>query len=201
MFLTYFGNKGQCCDAWSYHQCNQSIHVTDEMAVMSLSASLLWKISVAMDWLCWIENHCRSLKSGINFQMRPACTSAMYGLPSSLACPSVCLFPCIFALYTSYLATKSINLSASYIVNQYMGYLATKPLHRYLTLSVCFLLWRPRLNPWPIHMGYVMDSGTETFCSKNVSFGRSWSFQLYCLLCIIYVPPVLYNLSNWQGYS
>ena len=32
---------------WLYHQCNQSIHVTDGMTVMSLSASLLQKIGVA----------------------------------------------------------------------------------------------------------------------------------------------------------
>jgi hypothetical protein len=37
-----------------YQQCNQSIHVTDGMTVTSLSASLLNKISVAMDHLCQI---------------------------------------------------------------------------------------------------------------------------------------------------
>jgi hypothetical protein len=37
-----------------YHQRNQSIQVTDGMTVMSLSASLLQKIKVAMDHLCQI---------------------------------------------------------------------------------------------------------------------------------------------------
>jgi hypothetical protein len=43
--------------------------VTDEMAVMSLSANLLQKISVAMDRLCRIENHRVNSKSGVNFQV------------------------------------------------------------------------------------------------------------------------------------
>jgi hypothetical protein len=37
-----------------YHQCNQSIHVTDAMTVTSLSASLGHKISVATFHLCQI---------------------------------------------------------------------------------------------------------------------------------------------------
>jgi hypothetical protein len=113
-----------------------------------------------------------------------------YRLPSSLACPSVYLFPCIFALYIGCLVTKSINHSACYIFHHYMGYLATKPLLQSVSVSICFSLWRPRLNPWPIHMGFVMDSGTETH------FARSLSFQLYCIFHINYVPPVLYNLGS-----
>ena len=37
--------------AWLYHQRNQSTHMTDGMTVTSLSASLLQKISAAMDCL------------------------------------------------------------------------------------------------------------------------------------------------------
>jgi len=37
-----------------YHQHNQLIHVTDGLTVMSLSASLLQKISAATDRLCQI---------------------------------------------------------------------------------------------------------------------------------------------------
>jgi hypothetical protein len=39
---------------WLYNQHNQSIHMTDGMAMMSLSASLLQKISAATDRLCQI---------------------------------------------------------------------------------------------------------------------------------------------------
>ena len=42
------------CAVLFYHQRNQSIHVTDGMTVMSLSASLRQKISVTMDYLCQI---------------------------------------------------------------------------------------------------------------------------------------------------
>jgi hypothetical protein len=34
-----------------YHQCNQSIHVTEDGVAMPLSTSLLQKINVAMDRL------------------------------------------------------------------------------------------------------------------------------------------------------
>ena len=39
------------CALLFYRQCNQSVHVTDGMTMMSLSASLLQKISVTMDYL------------------------------------------------------------------------------------------------------------------------------------------------------
>jgi hypothetical protein len=39
---------------WSYHQRNQSMHVTDGMTVMSLSVGLLQKISADTDCLCRI---------------------------------------------------------------------------------------------------------------------------------------------------
>lgn len=39
---------------WLYHHCNQSIHVTDGMTMMSLSASLLHKISMGTEHLCRI---------------------------------------------------------------------------------------------------------------------------------------------------
>ena len=57
--------------AWLYHQHNQSVHVTDGVTVMSLSASLLQKISVATNHLCQIVlNRKLSInsKSGVNFQ-------------------------------------------------------------------------------------------------------------------------------------
>jgi len=37
-----------------YHRCNQSIHWTDGVTVVSLSASLLQKISVHMNHVCEI---------------------------------------------------------------------------------------------------------------------------------------------------
>jgi hypothetical protein len=40
--------------AWLYHRCNQSIHWTEGVTVMSLSASLLQKIILHMDHLCEI---------------------------------------------------------------------------------------------------------------------------------------------------
>jgi len=39
---------------WLYHQRNKSIHVTDGVTVMSLSASLVQKIRAAADRLCQI---------------------------------------------------------------------------------------------------------------------------------------------------
>jgi len=56
-FLTHFGNKsnaieGETTSAVSlYHQHNQSKHVTDGVAVTSLSVSLQNKTSVARDRL------------------------------------------------------------------------------------------------------------------------------------------------------
>jgi hypothetical protein len=85
-FLTHFCNKGQCCDTWLYHQRNQSIHTTDETAVMSLSASLLQKISAAMDRLCWIENHHGNSKSVINFQVVLKQFHVKWDLPMLLLC-------------------------------------------------------------------------------------------------------------------
>jgi len=40
--------------AWLYHRCNQSKHLTEGVTVMSLSASLLQKISLHMNDLCKI---------------------------------------------------------------------------------------------------------------------------------------------------
>jgi len=40
--------------AWWYHWCNQSVHLTEGVIVMSLSASLLQKISMHMNHLCEI---------------------------------------------------------------------------------------------------------------------------------------------------
>jgi hypothetical protein len=76
---------------WLHHQCNQSIHMSDDMSVASLSASILQKTSEATDhpWqstLNWKLSH--NLKTGVNFQSaleqnhannklcttRPACT-------------------------------------------------------------------------------------------------------------------------------
>jgi len=60
MFLTHVGKKSHAAEevtasaTFLYHQHNQSIHITDGMTVMSLSSSLLQKISVAMDDLCQI---------------------------------------------------------------------------------------------------------------------------------------------------
>jgi hypothetical protein len=127
----------------------------------------------------------------------------MYGLPSSVACPSVCLFPCIFALYIVCLATKSVNLSASYIVHQYMGYLSTKPLRRSVSVSICFSLWRPRLKPWPIHIGFVIDIGTETFCSvllDHCHFNRtacSISFMCHQWYITLAIDKVVKNKMSF----
>jgi len=58
MFLTHIGDKSQCgwrnnkWFSWLYHQHNQSIYVTEGVTVMSLAASLLRKISAAIDHLC-----------------------------------------------------------------------------------------------------------------------------------------------------
>ena len=38
--------------AWLYHWCNQSIHLTEGVMVMSLSASLIQKINMHMNHLC-----------------------------------------------------------------------------------------------------------------------------------------------------
>jgi len=57
-FLTHFGNKSNATEGGttsaisSYHQHTQSTHVTDGVAVTSLSASLQNKTSVARDRLC-----------------------------------------------------------------------------------------------------------------------------------------------------
>jgi DNA/RNA-binding domain of Phe-tRNA-synthetase-like protein len=68
-----------------YHQCNQSIHVTDGVTVTSLSASLLQKIRAATDHLCQItlnQKLSHELKKWSKFsnrikakshKMRPAC--------------------------------------------------------------------------------------------------------------------------------
>jgi hypothetical protein len=49
--------------AWLYHQCNQSIHVTDGVTVMSLPPCLLQKISATTDCLSQITLNWRlSLK-------------------------------------------------------------------------------------------------------------------------------------------
>jgi len=40
--------------AWLYHWCSQSVHLTEGVIVMSLSAGLLKKISVHMNYLCKI---------------------------------------------------------------------------------------------------------------------------------------------------
>jgi len=59
-FLTHLGNKinatewGTTSAVLLYHQHNQSTHVTDGVAVTSLSASLQNKTSVARDHLCQI---------------------------------------------------------------------------------------------------------------------------------------------------
>jgi hypothetical protein len=45
-FLTHIGKERQWA-SWLRHQWNQYIHVTDDVSVMSLSASLLQKISAA----------------------------------------------------------------------------------------------------------------------------------------------------------
>jgi hypothetical protein len=53
-------------------QMNQSIHVPDGMKVMSLSASLLQKISAATALQCQIALNLKllhNLKSGVNFQV------------------------------------------------------------------------------------------------------------------------------------
>ena len=75
---------------WLYHQHNPSIHVTDGMKVTSLSASLLQKISVPMDWLrqitlnwkLWCKckkwrtfsSHVKAKCKNKLHKMRPACT-------------------------------------------------------------------------------------------------------------------------------
>jgi hypothetical protein len=48
---------------WLCHQHNQSIHVTDRMALMSLSASFLLKICVATDHLCQIALNRKLLRN------------------------------------------------------------------------------------------------------------------------------------------
>jgi len=77
MLFTHFGNKSQCSSvveggstlaALLYHQCNQSIHVTHGMTIMSLSASLHHKTSAATDCVCqitlnWILLHINYAKS------------------------------------------------------------------------------------------------------------------------------------------
>ena len=58
MLLTYFGNKSKAVEggtisaACLYHQHNQSIHVTDSVTVVSLSASLQHKTSMSSDRVC-----------------------------------------------------------------------------------------------------------------------------------------------------
>lgn len=55
---------------WLYHQHNQFIHVTDGVIVTSLSASLLQKISVAVDCLCQITlNRKLACTFGVNLQV------------------------------------------------------------------------------------------------------------------------------------
>jgi hypothetical protein len=60
MFLTHVGEKANDAEEETmqvtclYHECNQSIQVIDGVTVMSLSASLLQKISVATDRLCQV---------------------------------------------------------------------------------------------------------------------------------------------------
>jgi hypothetical protein len=75
---------GTTSAAWLYHQCNQSIHITDGMTVTSLSASL-WTRWAATDHVGQIilnrklwciayskshqsKNYCIHSKSCINFQ-------------------------------------------------------------------------------------------------------------------------------------
>jgi len=43
--------------AWLYHRCNQSIHLTEGVTVMSHSASVLQKISMHMNHLCEIASN------------------------------------------------------------------------------------------------------------------------------------------------
>jgi hypothetical protein len=44
--------EGAATSAVSYHQCNQSIHVTDGMTVTTLSSSLQHKATATMDCVC-----------------------------------------------------------------------------------------------------------------------------------------------------
>ena len=81
--------------AWLYHQCYQSIHVTVGMTVTTLSASLLLKISAAMDCLyqivlnrklsCKLERWCKfsvcvKAKSCTKklHETRPACINILF---------------------------------------------------------------------------------------------------------------------------
>lgn len=83
---------------WLYHQCNQSIHVTDGMTVMSPSAShvhkyrltdhlceigLNWKLLHKFtDW-CKFSIHIKAkLHKKKSYKTRPACT-AEFKLPGS----------------------------------------------------------------------------------------------------------------------
>ena len=78
------------CATWLYHQCNQSLHMTDGMTVTSLSASLLEKLSVAMYCLHlitlnWKLSHQfeRSCKFSSHIKMkprtiRPACNTSLF---------------------------------------------------------------------------------------------------------------------------
>jgi hypothetical protein len=96
---------------WLHHQRNPSIHVTDNMKVTSLSASLLQKISVPMDGLCQIvlnwkwsrkckkwctfSSHVKAKSCKMKFhKMRPACTvkAVTYGTERSkkLYKPGIC---------------------------------------------------------------------------------------------------------------
>ena len=55
-----------------YHQCNQSIQVTDVVMVTSIFANLLLKASVALDHLCQIVLNQKlsvNSKNGVNFQV------------------------------------------------------------------------------------------------------------------------------------
>jgi hypothetical protein len=70
--------------AWLYHQCNQSIHVTDGMTVMSLFPSLLQKISVATNRLCQIvlkRNHTKRTRIKWDLPVYPLC-SVMLKIPN-----------------------------------------------------------------------------------------------------------------------
>ena len=75
--------------AWLYHRCNKTIHMTDGVTVMSLSASLIQKIRAAADCLCqfalnWKLTHefkkqcqfevvLKQITHKIPHKMRPAC--------------------------------------------------------------------------------------------------------------------------------
>jgi len=88
---------------WLYHQCGQPIHMTDGMTMVSLYATVLQKINVAMDHLCQIALNENCAKETVWNKFQAKISSSGLGFVSS----------CVRVIYWFFLVSHT---SESYIL-------------------------------------------------------------------------------------